>query len=79
MAQAVRMLRACLGSTAVAVVDPASCRRLPPGEAGEIWLQGPSVALGYWNRSDETRATFQATLAGEADSDFGCAPEIWDF
>ena len=41
---------------------------MSPGHSGEIWFQGPSVAAGYWNRCDETKATFHATLAGEADS-----------
>lgn len=50
----------------VAIVDPVSCRRLPDGQAGEIWIQGPSVARGYWNRDEETRAVFHAELAGEA-------------
>lgn len=54
----------------VAVVDPDSCLPVPPGQAGEIWLQGPSVASGYWNRGEETTATFQAQLAGEADSGY---------
>ena len=25
---------------------------LPRGEAGEIWIAGPSVVKGYWNRPD---------------------------
>jgi acyl-CoA synthetase (AMP-forming)/AMP-acid ligase II len=49
----------------VAIVDPTSCRRAPPGEVGEIWLQGLSVAAGYWNRPEETCATFQAVLTDE--------------
>jgi acyl-CoA synthetase (AMP-forming)/AMP-acid ligase II len=70
--QAGRKQLACCGQPwegqRIAVVDPVSCRRLPPGHTGEIWLQGPSVAVGYWNRSEETKATFQATLEGEAGS-----------
>jgi acyl-CoA synthetase (AMP-forming)/AMP-acid ligase II len=70
--QAGRKQLACCGHAweeqRIAVVDPVSCRRLPLGQSGEIWLQGPSVALGYWNRSEETKATFQAQLADEADS-----------
>lgn len=52
----------------IEIVDPESCHRLPPGQVGEIWLQGQSVAVGYWNRIEETRATFQARLADEPDS-----------
>jgi acyl-CoA synthetase (AMP-forming)/AMP-acid ligase II len=45
------------------IVDPASGAPVPPGQLGEIWLQGPSVAAGYWNRPEESRATFGAALA----------------
>ncbi|WP_036529431.1 thioester reductase domain-containing protein, partial [Nocardia sp. CNY236] len=33
-----------------------------PGEVGEIWLDSPSKASGYWNRADVTEAQFNATL-----------------
>jgi long-chain acyl-CoA synthetase len=26
----------------------------PPGEAGELWVKGPQVMKGYWQRPDET-------------------------
>ncbi|MBM2711513.1 AMP-binding protein [Mesorhizobium caraganae] len=29
-----------------------------PGEAGEIWLSGPNITPGYWNRPDETAQAF---------------------
>lgn len=45
------------------VVDPQSCRPCAPGCVGEIWLAGPSMAQGYWNRPEETAETFQAYLA----------------
>lgn len=32
------------------------------GEVGEIWLRGPTVAQGYWNRPLETKTTFGARL-----------------
>lgn len=31
---------------------------LPPGETGELWLAGPSVTQGYWNRPDENEKAF---------------------
>ncbi|MBX7168198.1 MAG: amino acid adenylation domain-containing protein [Pirellulales bacterium] len=44
------------------IVDPASQQVLPDGQIGEIWVQGPSIAQGYWNRPEETHATFRACL-----------------
>jgi len=54
----------------VHIVDPQTCESLPPGRVGEIWVSGPSVAQGYWNRPDETAATFAAMLA-QADAQAG--------
>ena len=47
----------------VLIVDPQSCEALPPGRVGEIWVSGPSVAQGYWNRADASVETFGAMLA----------------
>jgi acyl-CoA synthetase (AMP-forming)/AMP-acid ligase II len=47
------------------IVDPVTNRRVPPGTEGEIWMQGASVAAGYWRRPEETHATFEASLADE--------------
>lgn len=46
------------------LVNPDSGRVCPPGEIGEVWLSGPSIAAGYWNRPEETRETFEATPRG---------------
>lgn len=35
------------------------------GEVGEVWVSGPSVAQGYWNRPQETKKTFGGHIAGE--------------
>ncbi|MGW4551945.1 fatty acyl-AMP ligase [Streptomyces violaceorubidus] len=48
----------------VRVVSPETGEVLPPGRVGEIWLKGASVAQGYWQRPDATRATFAARTAG---------------
>jgi 8-amino-7-oxononanoate synthase len=47
----------------VLIVDPQTHEPLPPDRVGEIWVSGPSVAQGYWNRPEETQATFGAMLA----------------
>jgi long-chain acyl-CoA synthetase len=40
-------------STEVSVRDDAG-EAVPVGEAGEVWVRGPQVMLGYWRRPDET-------------------------
>lgn len=52
----------------IAIVDPATRRRLPDGRIGEIWLRGPSVAMGYWKLPEETERTFGASIEGVADA-----------
>jgi acyl transferase domain-containing protein/acyl-CoA synthetase (AMP-forming)/AMP-acid ligase II/thioesterase domain-containing protein/acyl carrier protein len=52
----------------VAIVQPDTCTRCMPGEIGEIWLDGPSRARGYWNAPEETTRVFDARLADESDS-----------
>lgn len=31
---------------------------LPPGTVGELWAKGPNIVKGYWNRPEESAATF---------------------
>jgi long-chain acyl-CoA synthetase len=38
-------------------VDPATEKRLDPGEVGEVWIRSSQVTPGYWNRPEETAAT----------------------
>ncbi|MFJ3794139.1 amino acid adenylation domain-containing protein [Kitasatospora sp. NPDC090091] len=47
------------------IVDPVTRRPVPAGAIGEIWLSGPSVAQGYWNRPEQSAATFGARLAAD--------------
>lgn len=47
----------------VVIADPHTFDELPLGRVGEVWVRGPSIAQGYWNRPDETTATFHARLA----------------
>jgi len=42
------------------VRDPADGKTiLPPGAVGELWVKGPQVVKGYWNKPEATAETFQ--------------------
>src|SRR5262245_49659051 len=61
----------------LAIVDPSEHRLCEPDEVGEIWVQGTSVAQGYWRRDDETQSVFNAyTVDGKGPylrtGDLGC-------
>ena len=46
----------------VVIVDPLS--RVPVSDAvGEVWVQGPSIAAGYWQNRSATVETFEAMTA----------------
>lgn len=45
------------------IVDPATRQPSQRGSVGEIWFSGAGVAVGYWQRPDETEAVFGAQLA----------------
>jgi amino acid adenylation domain-containing protein len=45
------------------IVRPETGIACADGEVGEIWVAGPHVAHGYWNRPKETAETFGARLA----------------
>lgn len=53
-----------LGGQELAIVDPASLSACSEQEIGEIWVRGGSVAAGYWQRPEESAATFGARIAG---------------
>jgi acyl-CoA synthetase (AMP-forming)/AMP-acid ligase II/acyl carrier protein len=54
----------------VAIVDPATLAECAPGVIGEIWLSGPSIAAGYWNKPELTKETFDARIVGGPDRSF---------
>jgi amino acid adenylation domain-containing protein len=62
----------------IVIVDPQTLQRCAPNRVGEIWLNGPSVAQGYWNNPTATLAVFQAQIKDENDKyylrtgDLGC-------
>lgn len=51
------------GRHSIVIVDPETLRLREADEVGEIWITGPSVASGYWEKPEETEHTFSAFLA----------------
>ena len=54
----------------VIIVDPESLALRSPGQEGEVWVAGPGVARGYWNRPEETERTFRAYLPDSGEGPF---------
>ncbi|MFT4199743.1 long-chain-fatty-acid--AMP ligase FadD32 [Gordonia sp. (in: high G+C Gram-positive bacteria)] len=44
------------------IVDPETGEERADGHIGEIWLHGLNIGKGYWNKVDETEATFHNKL-----------------
>jgi thioester reductase-like protein len=55
-----------IDGVAVRIVDPATGFLLLDRQVGEIWIAGPSVALGYWNRAELTGEQFQNRISDDA-------------
>ena len=49
-------------SPLVRVVDPDTRTERPEGATGEIWAHGDNVALGYWQRPEDSERVFRATI-----------------
>ena len=49
-----------VSNTECRVVDPATGNDVAAGQDGEIWLRGPQVMRGYFNRVDATHAIIDA-------------------
>ncbi|HEX7826489.1 MAG TPA: AMP-binding protein [Mycobacterium sp.] len=50
-------------SPLVRIVDPETHAECAAGSVGEIWVQGDNVALGYWQKPDETQTTFNGVIS----------------
>jgi fatty acid CoA ligase FadD28 len=49
-------------SPTVRIVDPETRTECPEGTTGEIWVHGDNVAMGYWQKPEETERTFGGML-----------------
>ncbi|MGF1539557.1 MAG: fatty acyl-AMP ligase [Pleurocapsa sp.] len=68
-----RILVSCgnsLPDQKIVIVNPQTHTTCSPGEVGEIWVSGTSVAGGYWDRPSETEHTFNACLQDKQESGF---------
>lgn len=54
-----------VSGTDIRIVCPETCRDLGEQSIGEIWISGPSRAVGYWNNPEATQAVFRAHLSDE--------------
>ena len=49
-------------SPIVRIVNPETRTECPAGTVGEIWAQGDNVGSGYWQKPEESKRTFGATI-----------------
>ncbi|GBE68176.1 long-chain-fatty-acid--AMP ligase FadD28 [Mycobacterium sp. MFM001] len=54
-------------SPMVRIVDPDTRVECPAGTVGEVWVHGDNVAMGYWQKPQETESTFGATLVAPSE------------
>ena len=45
------------------IVDPDTRHPVSDGDVGEIWLSGPSIGVGYWQKPEATAQTFDVQTA----------------
>lgn len=58
------------GDHHIVIANPETRTKCQPGEIGEIWESGGSVARGYWNRPELSKETFQAHLSDTGEGPF---------
>jgi 8-amino-7-oxononanoate synthase len=54
----------------IVITDPNRLIRRQGGQVGEVWVSGPSVAQGYWQRTHETEQAFRAYLQDTGEGPF---------
>lgn len=59
-----------LPGQSIRIIEPSTGELCAPDRVGEIWLSGPHIGGGYWQRPDASRETFQAHLASNGEGPF---------
>jgi thioester reductase-like protein len=54
----------------ILIVNPELLTVCSPDEVGEIWVSGPGVAKGYWNKPNETEDTFKGYVSTTGEGPF---------
>ncbi|MEJ1934680.1 fatty acyl-AMP ligase, partial [Nostoc sp. NIES-2111] len=54
----------------IVIANPETLTCCVADEVGEIWVSGPSIGHGYWNRIQETDQTFRAYLQDTGEGPF---------
>lgn len=54
-------------SPMIRIVDPDTRIECPQGTVGEIWAHGGNIAMGYWQKPEETERTFGDRLVAAPD------------
>lgn len=56
--------------TELCIVNPETLSRCEADEVGEIWVRGPGIARGYWNRPEDSAWVFSAYLKDTGEGPF---------
>src|SRR5262249_35280768 len=60
----------CLINQRIKIVNPYYLSESLVGEVGEIWISGPNIGKGYWNRPKETEQVFNGYLSSTGEGPF---------
>jgi acyl-CoA synthetase (AMP-forming)/AMP-acid ligase II len=56
--------------TRIVIVNPETLNACPSDGVGEIWVSGPGITSGYWNKPEESERTCRAFLADSGEGPF---------
>ncbi len=60
----------------IVIADPHTRTRCGDGQVGEVWVNGPSVAQGYWRQPEASETVFRATLKDTGEGPFLCTGDL---